>query len=628
MKVVAALLWLVPLCSQAASGDAEYVGPESCAACHKDVARAQSKTAMALTWHGRDTKLLPLNYDAKITEGPDPSLAYEIRRLADQFIYSTATPDGARTSLPIEVIMGGKRHGLGFLTRIDRLGEIPLERPAVIQARYFWSGAHDSLVLAPGTPIEKPRSQETSFGLVLDPAFEEKCLRCHGQPNTLGSGKAGGVHCESCHGPGSKHVESVRNGNASVGIINPRKLDSEAKLAICTECHAGSGNVSDPFPDDLLIANQVTALRNSECFIQSAKALSCGSCHDAHADSIDEKASLKTCLGCHSTSAKPRAAICPVNSSSGCIACHMPSVDRGPLHLVDHWIRVHPSRDTKVSAHREKLTSQVPPQREFIRIITTRERSDAEKAKQRLSAGEAFFNVARDLSVDSSASVGGYAGEKWLAKSDPAFATTAASLQYGQTSGIIGVGDRWMILQRSPRDFKWDADQLLTQAKDLAARGDRAGALEKCRQALRIYPSFLRALRFSGMLFAETGDVRRAVYVLQGATRLYPEDAGAQFDLALVLGYLGKHVEEIQAYKRAIELGPDLVSAYMNLGQALSSTGDGQSAIAAIRQGLQINPLSAELYFALSRLLAQAGDAPGASQAMALAKKIDPALVP
>jgi tetratricopeptide (TPR) repeat protein len=273
------------------------------------------------------------------------------------------------------------------------------------------------------------------------------------------------------------------------------------------------------------------------------------------------------------------------------------------------------------------MRSHVPPQREFLRIITTRERSDAEKAKQRLAAGEAFFTVARELSVDSSASVGGYAGEKWLAKLDAKFATTAASLQHGQTSGIIGVGDRWLLLQRVQRDFKWDADQLLQQAKDLAARGDREGALEKCRQALRIYPSFLRALRFSGMLFVETGDIRRGVYVLQGATRLYPEDAGAQFDLALVLGHLGRHADEIQAYRRAIELGPDLVSAYMNLGQALSSTGDGRSAIGVIRQGLQINPLSAELYFALSRLLAQAGDAPGADQAMALAKKIDPALV-
>src|SRR5260221_11644284 len=112
MKVAAALLWLLPLCSQAASGDAQYVGPESCAGCHKDVARAQSKTAMAMTWHGRDTKLLALNYDARVTEGPDPPLSYEIKRLADQFIYSTATPDRTKTSLPMEVIMGREQHAL------------------------------------------------------------------------------------------------------------------------------------------------------------------------------------------------------------------------------------------------------------------------------------------------------------------------------------------------------------------------------------------------------------------------------------------------------------------------------------------------------------------------------------
>ena len=205
MKVVAALLWLAPLGLLANSADAQYIGPEACAACHKDIAAAQSKTAMAMTWHGRDTPLLPTNYDARKTEGPAPSLSYEISRFSDGFAYSVATADGAKTNLPIEVIMGGKRHGLGFLTRIERLGDLRLQRPALIQARYFWSGAHDSLVLAPGTPIEKPRSQETSLGLVLDPAFEGKCLRCH-------------------------------------------------------------------FPDDLLIANQVTALQNSECFIQSGKA--------------------------------------------------------------------------------------------------------------------------------------------------------------------------------------------------------------------------------------------------------------------------------------------------------------------------------------------------------------------
>jgi len=62
----------VPQCSLANFGDAQYAEPESCAVCHKDVASAQSKSSMAMTWHRRDTKLLPLNYDARVSEGPDP----------------------------------------------------------------------------------------------------------------------------------------------------------------------------------------------------------------------------------------------------------------------------------------------------------------------------------------------------------------------------------------------------------------------------------------------------------------------------------------------------------------------------------------------------------------------------
>src|SRR5439155_225027 len=76
----------------------------------------------------------------------------------------------------------------------------------LIQARYSWSFSQNKFVLAPGCPVEKPHSYETAFGIVLSPAFERRCLECHGQPNTLGAGKNGGVHCESCHGPGSQHL--------------------------------------------------------------------------------------------------------------------------------------------------------------------------------------------------------------------------------------------------------------------------------------------------------------------------------------------------------------------------------------------------------------------------------------
>ncbi len=124
-----------------------------------------------------------------ITEPPDPPASYKVFRRGEQFLWTTAMPALPTVTLPIEVIMGGRRHGLGFLSRIEEIGGIPLERPALIQNRYAWSFTREALVLAPGCAAARPRSFETAFGLVLSPTFEARCLSCHGQPNVAGTRK-------------------------------------------------------------------------------------------------------------------------------------------------------------------------------------------------------------------------------------------------------------------------------------------------------------------------------------------------------------------------------------------------------------------------------------------------------
>ena len=162
-------------------------------------------------------------------------------------------------------------------------------------------------------------------------------------------------------------------------------------------------------------------------------------------------------------------------------------------------------------------------------------------------------------------------GAKSLSELDPTLASTAATLGYGQTSGIIETGERWMILQRMPRDFKWEADQRQREAEGLSLGGDPAGALEKSQQALMAYPHFLRALTFMGMTFAKSGNPQRGTDILRVATALYPNDAGAELDLALVLDELGRRPEAMEGYRHAIALDPDLVSAYGYLGKSLYS---------------------------------------------------------
>jgi predicted CXXCH cytochrome family protein len=614
---VALLLSLSPLSSGADTG---YTGAAICGSCHQEIAASQAKNAMARTWQSAATPLLPADYHASAKEGSSKPIEYQIQHQGPGLIFSAVMPGGVRTTLPVKIIMGGQRHGLSFLLSLEKLGGIPLERPALIEGRYVYNSPNSALAISPGLGSQEPSSYEDVFGRVLSPGFEVKCLTCHGEPGTLGADTHGGVQCESCHGPGAGHVEAIRGGKTGA-MVNVKKIDT------CAPCHSGFAERSDPLPKELLVSSQAVALSNSECYIESGKALTCINCHDPHRDRASaelEKASGVVCLGCHSSAAKPRAALCPVNARDHCTDCHMPRVDQGVFHMRDHWIRVHPEQGVHAAKQDQNLRSQIVPLREFLRILVVDQKEKAESAAARLAQGTDFSDVARDLSIDETAPGGGYVGEMRLAQMEPKLAVAAAQLGYGETSGIIDLGNRWMMLHRLPRDFKTDADALFEQASALKANGDTKGALAKNVQALKVYPYFLRALIFMGATLGENREVQKGSEVLAFAAQQYPKDASAQFDLGLTLGAAGNPAGEIQAFRRAIELDPDNVAVYENLGAALYSAGQWQSAIDVCRAGLKINPLAARLYFNLSLMLEQHGDIEGSKNARKLAAEIDP----
>ena len=599
---------------------AQFVGPETCAQCHPALAAQQMRTAMATTWQGRLTTWLPPGFQASVAA----DLPYELKRTSRAFTYSVEF-GGIKVSLPVDLLMGGQRHGLGFLASVRELDGLPLARSALVQARYEWSPEKKRLVLAPGCVPGQPKTLDAALGVVLSPTFESRCLSCHGQPNSAGSGKDGGVQCESCHGPGSDHLAGVRRSIPSQGIVNPKRLSTEESIDVCARCHIGLARFSDPSPDDLLIANQARALRSSECFLQSAKAISCITCHDPHNDAADDGRAVNACLSCHAASIKPHAALCPVNASNACVGCHMPSVQMGPLHLVDHVIRVHPEQ-IGPAATPAGLRAQIPPVSEHLRIIATNSHDAAASAQTRLRSGESFYQVARELSVDQTAAIGGFLARKTLADLEPKQADEAARLNYGETSTVFESAGRWVILQRLPRDFRWQAEQLEKQAEELAARNEPVAAIGKAQEALIIYPHFLRALNLIGATLAASGNPKRAAQVLATATHLYPDDAGTQFLMGSAFELLSDKAGATKAYNRAIALQEDFTAAYESLGLISYSSGDWENAIAVFRGGLRINPLSAELNYDLALALTRGGDATGAQQAFALARRLDPTL--
>jgi predicted CXXCH cytochrome family protein len=131
----------------------------------------------------------------------------------------------------------------------------------------------------------------------------EACSQCHetytkqfasaAHARLVASGpNAVNVGCESCHGPGSVHVES---GGAARTIVNPGKNPET-----CFECHS---NLRGQF-----------ALPNHHPVVEGR--ISCSSCHDSHRG--DAMKGGGTAL---------------LTASEVCITCHKPQ--RGP-HVFEH----------------------------------------------------------------------------------------------------------------------------------------------------------------------------------------------------------------------------------------------------------------------------------------------------
>jgi len=620
-------LTLLPLLLSSLAAQTGYLGSAVCAGCHKDIAKTQLQTNMANTWQGIATRQLPADYSETHAEGPDPFIHYAVQRNGDKAKYQIQMPGQPPLEYPVESIIGGKRHGVTFLFRIPELQGSPLPRAPLMEGRYIHSVLENGLALELGFPEDKPSNYETAFGRVLTPSLEKRCLGCHVAPRTWGTSAESGVACENCHGPGQSHLAALAAHSKDLAILNPDKLPIAEQSRPCSQCHAGSGYVEDPMADNLLISDQVTALQNSECFRQSGGEITCTNCHNPHQDApraVLWARSEKTCARCHSLSITNHAALCPVNRVSGCVGCHMPNLIHGAFHLASHWIAVHPEQKTVVPARNPAWRTTITPNHLYLRMIVSDDAQKAAAIRAQLLSGGSFFELARTNSLDqTSGANGGFLGDLAASKLDPAWPVSKVlKLLPGEVGDVFQANGKFLIIQRLPRNFREEAEEIVNQAEKLRKEGKPQESVAQLFEALKIYPNFLRALTYLGIDYAQSGNPQLGANILALATRLYPRDQGAHFNLAIALGAVGRE-EEITEYKRTLEIDSDYIPAYLNWGSALYAKGKYEDAIALYRKAIDINPLSASLHYSLSVALDRLDRKQEAEAELTLAAKID-----
>jgi hypothetical protein len=133
----------------------------------------------------------------------------------------------------------------------------------------------------------------------------------------LGTFAEGGVGCESCHGPGSKHPP-----------VAPRNIYINPEVSLCAKCHSKGDN-----PNVLLAANGYVANNSQyqELLSSPHAAFRCTTCHDPHTSVMYEpnNAIINGCLNCHQNhNMALHAGKVLVRGDYveflSCVSCHMP----------------------------------------------------------------------------------------------------------------------------------------------------------------------------------------------------------------------------------------------------------------------------------------------------------------
>jgi tetratricopeptide (TPR) repeat protein len=327
---------------------APYVGAGACAGCHPSIFQAQRGGRHARTFFGPDDlKAIPLP-DHPIADKALPGASHSLRREGDA-VRLTTRSGGKELSALVEFAVGSGDRGLTMVAR-DEEGLSRVCRVSSYLGGTLWdltSHAADPQPDDPGGPLGRPMSRGAA----------EKCVACHvTSPRAARDRKAPeaadrGIGCERCHGPAGNHLVAMKLKFPEPAIARPSKASAAQINKLCGACH----QVDDPSTteaDPRFVRFQATTLPLSRCYAEGQGRLSCVTCHDPHRDADTNPITYEArCLACHGTgkTEPPKAdramrrTPCPVNPTSGCIACHMPKVEGAAPHasFTDHKIRVH-----------------------------------------------------------------------------------------------------------------------------------------------------------------------------------------------------------------------------------------------------------------------------------------------
>jgi predicted CXXCH cytochrome family protein len=460
------------------------------------------------------------------------------------------------------------------------------------------------------------------------------------------------VSCQSCHGPGERHVAWARDRRGSDDGLVPLG-SAEREIEVCAPCHARRSELSAaPVPGAALYDDYLPALLTAELYHADGQqrgevyeygsfrqsrmyqaGVRCTDCHDPHGLRLAADGN-GLCVRCHGSAPdtarfpglraksydSPAHHFHPSGSPGAlCVNCHMPA---------RNYMIVDARRDHAIRIPRPDLT---------VRIGAP--------------------NACTGCHADRPAEWAADAVARWYGperRTEPHYGETLAAGRAGRRDAegalvkLVQDGTQPAIVRATAVDLLGrygpagvPATVAATRDADPAVRTAAAGSLERVppeervalvapllhdpRRAVRIEAarvlSSVPAERFDGPQ-RRTYEAALAEFVrAQEATLDMP---GSWLNLAVVDENRGDAAHAEERYRRALHLDPDFTPARLNLARLLSGLRRNADAERVLAEGLARVPGQGELEYSLGLLLAEEERLPEAEAALARASELMP----
>jgi hypothetical protein len=443
----------------------------------------------------------------------------------------------------------------------------------------------------------------------------DTCQECHGSQILLTFDAETGrydtklmgfdINCESCHGPGRRHVElsdttSLIDDTEDLDIKVLSVLNKDESLQVCFRCHALKGVVEPGylpgrrlekhyslkawlheetpfFPDGRIrtFAYQQNHLY-SDCYLNGS--MTCVDCHDPHSQEyrdiwgqvLDNRFSDEQCTDCHPSKAeRPQEHTFhePGTEGSACVDCHMPYLQHPSLGRQlrfarsDHTIPIpRPGLDDRMGIVNACAQAQCHPDstvqaleevtREWYGELKPRKEiidglAQAPAVEDRLTAADLLLHPETTHLMAQVAALGFFVKRYLRPNMDILETSIVESLERLALDEDLDVSSVALAALHIARGEDPETRKFLHDLLSSLTDTDRA-----------VRGRWVSAVQVFGDVYLERGEKWNAITLYLKALEVLPRHPGILLSLAWTYNSLGDYANAVEYYERSLEVHP------------------------------------------------------------------------